>query len=141
VYEDPGEGLSARHWIQALVLVAVMAGAFAATAMAGVTYAGPKTWLPGYAGNTGYDNSGNRWYYNDFHKSTVPAGRTTFGLGRIAFIKSDGSWAVEVHNHAQDTYYDYIQSGVNFNYQKKAYCENNDSVSYVGYCFASATAP
>jgi hypothetical protein len=128
-----------RRSVQALILVAVMAGAFAATAYAGVTYAGPKTWLPGYAANTGFDNSANRWQWNEFTKTTIPPGRSTYGLGRIAFIKPDGSWPIEVHDYTQSTHYGY--PGGTYNYQKKAYCENIDSVSYVGYCYANAIAP
>jgi hypothetical protein len=128
-----------RRLLQALALVAVTAGAYAATAAAGVTYAGPKTWLPNYAGNTGFDNSGNRWEWNEFFKQTIPAGRSTFGLGRIVFITPDGSWVFELHDHMQDTHYGYPFG--QYNFQKKAYCENNDTVSYVGYCYANAIAP
>jgi hypothetical protein len=117
-----------------IVFAIVVAGlSFAASAFATITYGGPKTWLPGYAANTGYDNSGNRWWLNWFTNKSTP-----YRKALVVFIRSDGSWAVSAENDNATTAIN-LYSG--FNYQKKAYCKNTSVYTYTGECIADAQAP
>lgn len=122
----------------ALAVGVIASLAFVATALASSTYGGPKTWLPNYAANDGYDNSANRWRSNWFQKGgyTDPP----YYLAMVTFIKSDGSWVLQVEDNNPTTYSSY-GAGVNFNYQKKPYCQNTSTHTYVGACVAAAEAP
>lgn len=115
------------------MMVVVAALSLVATAPATISYAGPKTWLPGYAAHTGYDNSGNRWYLNWFTNKSQP-----YRLSLVAFIRSNGSWAA-ARQDAWATTSLWLTGG--FDYQKKAYCENTSSFTYTGQCIADANAP
>jgi hypothetical protein len=116
------------------MIAALVLAVFPSAAGAYVNYAGPKTWAPGWAGNTGYDNSTNRWYWNGFTEQS-----TGYFVKLIAFIKSDGSWPVSVENDFETTYY-YYDAGT-FNYQKKAYCKNTSGTYFFGFCQADADPP
>jgi hypothetical protein len=127
--ESRGRSIYGRR-TRSIVAVMVLALALPAVAAAFVTYAGPKTWLYGYAGNTGYDNSSNRWWYNGM-------GSAEGYMKRVVFIKSDGSWAVEQHGTAAT-----VAIAINsINYQKKAYCESLSTSAWFGDCGADAKAP
>lgn len=119
-----------------LLLGTVVALTIVTSASAAIIYAGPKTWLPGYAAHTGYDNSSNRWVSNSFIEEHDPP--YTGEIKRVVFIRSDGSWAVEKHD---DNYVTNITLYSGYNYQKKAYCENISSQTYFAECTADANPP
>lgn len=87
------------------------------------TFAGPKTWLPGYDAASSYAV----WY------SATMGQKGVSGLqSRITFIDSGGTW----HWSHTDT----LPNTTTFNYDSgnyKAYCRNNDSVSYVATCWTN----
>jgi hypothetical protein len=124
---------------QVAVLLGVIAAlSFVATALASSTYGGPKTWLPNYAANDGYDNSTNRWFVNAFTKGIYQS--PPYYLSLVTFIKSNGSWTGTVEDNNGQTAF-IFGAGVNFNFQKKPYCQNTSTHTYVGDCTATAKAP
>lgn len=106
----------------AIVVLATTA-VVVATAFAS-TYAGPKTWLPGYDAASGYQTN---WYAD-----TMGGKGTTGYASRVAFIDPVGNWHWSYTDTLPNTT---TFAGDNGNY--RAYCKNNDTVSYVASCFAS----
>ena len=119
------------------MVIIVASFAFVATALASSTYGGPKTWLPGYAANDGYDNSANRWRHNSFDQISYHS--SPYYLALVTFIKSDGSWSNTQQDSTGITFAVYAAG--QFNFQKKPYCQNTSSHTYVGACTATADAP
>jgi len=110
-----------RVGVAAVVVVSALAFASAAAAF---TYAGPKTWLPSWDANTGYQTN---WYAD-----TMGGKGTTGYSSRVAFIDPAGNWHWSYTDTLPNTT---TFAGDNASY--KAYCKNNDTVSYVATCYAS----
>jgi hypothetical protein len=118
------------------IVAALAAGAaltIIATAMAtNVVYAGPKTWLPGYDGDSSYDSSGSRWYYNFFEN------RSYNSWGRVTFIDNNGGgWHMTYDAWGTLTGNGWSSSDPDADFGKKAFCDNTDTGTYTGYCDAN----
>jgi hypothetical protein len=115
-----------------IVLITLAATLAAIVASSGAayydsTYAGPKTWLPGYDAHGAYDSSSDRWRYNNF------GNRSTNSVALVTFIDGGGTW--------HDTFECYgVLCGnatAPWSYSKKPYCKNTDSISYTGRCWGT----
>jgi hypothetical protein len=107
-------------------LVAAVTLATAAYATYYVTYGGPKTWLPGYDAHGAYDVAGDRWAWNEFRNRSVNS------WAQIALIDGGGGW----HGSYQ-CWGTYCGRGVDpWNFSKKPFCENTDTITYTGECRA-----
>jgi hypothetical protein len=121
-----GVGMPTKRFLLVLLAAASSALIFSGVAWALYTYAGPKTWLPGYYADSSYDQSPWWHWYNEMNKSCQC-------LGRVTFIKPDGSWVCS-NSDVGDSTFCYYTSGYQF--VKKAYCKNNSDVQYTGDCQA-----
>jgi len=112
-----------KRRLAVLMVVTGVAMACFVTAALAYTFAGPKTWLPGYDADSTYAV----WY------SATMVGKGITGYSsRITFIDGGGSW----HWSATDT----LPNTTTFNYDNgnyKAYCRNDDTVAYVASCWTN----
>src|SRR3569833_3469765 len=109
----------------AALLVAALAAATigVAAAVAG-TYAGPKTWLPGYDAGSSYATN---WITDSMYSKSC--GLQSGCDARVAIIDTGGNW--------HDSYTDNLPATITFDYgsfSRNGYCLNNSSMTYTAAC-------
>jgi hypothetical protein len=127
-------GVLGRRFV--VVLITAITLGFAAAHMARAatyTFAGPKTWAPGWWADWTYDGGiyPYWWWVSINHK-------TCYCSGRVALIDGNGTWHCSTTDTQQETS---CLLGSGYQFDKKPYCKNNSTSYYVAKCDVADNGP